>query len=504
VIDIVLGFGVDSLGPKSDAFRNRVEDFSKELLGSLGIGENLRVTLVADPSSKESGLDIFQISVNGRRCRQRVPVGFGKNDLADHLQDRVEQALFDNRAMLPNEAWPQAPGGMDAESLRAMVEEGMRRGYSAARVAQWAQNRPPNVTTGRPAELLFEDVAGAAPASPVCVYLGNVPVTGDTPDWRAELSHQIRSTVLPEMGIDPGVIAFETDSELGDTFRVALNDLKLPPQRRVLRMALADEAEDAGRANFAALRETVVSKLRECAGWLLTAGDVASRMLVVERRYPALAHAAARYELPLLMRVLRLLLDDGGSIRDFRGILETLVATNCINPRFREDAILFPPYTAKVCDPARGTLDQIAPADLADAVRAGSQRFWTVKCSARGFSGIETKDGGVIFDGDRLYTLLLNPGLEREINELNGGDLPEAAAHGMHVAIARTLDDLERGRRPEKPRLPMIVLTHGKIRREVARAIDREFPGLPVLSYQELFPDSSIEPIGRIEVQRRN
>ena len=45
-----------------------------------------------------------------------------------------------------------------------------------------------------------------------------------------------------------------------------------------------------------------------------------------------------------------------------------------------------------------------------------------------------------------------------------------------------------------------VLLTSMDIRRYVKKLVEPEFKHLPVLSYQELTPEISIQPLGRIQV----
>jgi type III secretion protein V len=45
-----------------------------------------------------------------------------------------------------------------------------------------------------------------------------------------------------------------------------------------------------------------------------------------------------------------------------------------------------------------------------------------------------------------------------------------------------------------------VLLTGAEIRRYVRRLVETDFPGIAVLSFQELAPEAQIRPIARISV----
>ena len=51
--------------------------------------------------------------------------------------------------------------------------------------------------------------------------------------------------------------------------------------------------------------------------------------------------------------------------------------------------------------------------------------------------------------------------------------------------------------------MPPVVLAPMDIRRFVRKVIEREFPQLAVLSYQELSPSASIQPLERVKLAKQ-
>jgi type III secretion protein V len=183
--------------------------------------------------------------------------------------------------------------------------------------------------------------------------------------------------------------------------------------------------------------------------------EVQSMLDQLERAYPALIRNVVPKPVPLalLADVLRRLVEEGVSIRTLREILEALAIH------------------------APGEKDPVA---LTEAVR-GSLRRHITHAHAR---------GGV------LAVHLVDPEIEDTIR-----DAVQRTATGSYLALppasARdVLDAVRRGTAAAQGRV--IVLTQSDVRRFLRRLIEVELPDVVVLSYQELDPTVTVQPLGRI------
>ena len=195
--------------------------------------------------------------------------------------------------------------------------------------------------------------------------------------------------------------------------------------------------------------------------------------------FPDLVQAAlGRYSLSQIARVLRELLDEEISIRDLRSILESLLSVDGTTDVDLNRFIVFLANTDCLCpaSPTRRTSDLTA-AELADFVRMNLKRYISHKYT-RG--------------GNTLVVYLLDPKIEKRIADVRAQPLTEDEHEKLRAAT-----DKEVGSLPPTAASP-VLLTTFEVRRALRKTIEREFPRLAVLSYQELSPDLNIQPIARI------
>ena len=197
--------------------------------------------------------------------------------------------------------------------------------------------------------------------------------------------------------------------------------------------------------------------VRRRAGQLMGLQEVQSMLDQLERAYPALVRNVVPkpVSLSLLTDVLRRLVEEGVSVRPLREILESL-ATHAPNER--------------------------DPVTLTELVRSSLKQQIT---HAHSVDGV-------------LPVVLLDPAIEEAVR-----DSIQRTAAGSYLALPPDLarDILEAFKmecRPEEG--PAIVLTQADVRRFVRRLVEVELPDVTVLSYQELAPEVTVQPLGRIAV----
>jgi type III secretion protein V len=178
----------------------------------------------------------------------------------------------------------------------------------------------------------------------------------------------------------------------------------------------------------------------------------------VERAYPALVRNVVPkpIPLPLLADVLRRLVEEGVSIRPQREILEALALHG----------------------PAEKD-----PVALTEAVRGSLRRLLTHQHARAGVVTVHLLDS------------LIEDTVRDAIQRTSTGSylaLPPDLARDIVAAVRREVGDAERP----------ILLTHSDIRRFVRRLVENEVPAATVLSYQELDPSVTVQPLGRITIGR--
>jgi type III secretory pathway component EscV/tetratricopeptide (TPR) repeat protein len=181
-----------------------------------------------------------------------------------------------------------------------------------------------------------------------------------------------------------------------------------------------------------------------------------------------------RYTLSQIALLLRDLLEEEISIRDLRSILESLLSINGTTAVDLNRFIVFLAYPDWLCPaPARDVRD-LTTSQLADFVRMSLRRHISNKYT-RG--------------GNTLVVYLMDPAIENWIGQ---GPLTEPQANKLRAAIREEVGTL-----PATVAAP-VLLTTFEVRRTLRKIIERDFPRLAVVSYQELSPDMNIQPIARI------
>jgi type III secretion protein V len=182
----------------------------------------------------------------------------------------------------------------------------------------------------------------------------------------------------------------------------------------------------------------------------------------LEKAFPALVKEVVPklVSLPQLVDVLRRLVEERISIRDLKAILEALAD----HAGYENDPVV-----------------------LTELVRAALSLQ-----IASSFAGLRQK----------LHVVLLDPVIEdtvrSAVHPARGGArlaLEPELWRSIIEATARTLRPvMQAGVRP-------VILTSAEVRRFVRCVLERELPEVAVLSYEELPPDLTIEPLGRVVVR---
>jgi hypothetical protein len=201
---------------------------------------------------------------------------------------------------------------------------------------------------------------------------------------------------------------------------------------------------------------------------------------VVDGTYPALVDTVlARYTLGDLTRILRAMVSEGLSIHSLPSILERLLE-----------------YETVSSDPATTmVLDDRLP------VFPGTQNGWQAVYAAlrRGLRSYISQR--FTWSEHTVAAFVLDPELEARlatgIQRTHGiptHPLPDDEAEAFRDAVWHELSNAGNG-----PAGPVVVTSDG-VRASVRRLLEPELPELPVLSYAELRPDVTVQPLAQIRV----
>ena len=197
--------------------------------------------------------------------------------------------------------------------------------------------------------------------------------------------------------------------------------------------------------------ELVISHLaavaRRHAPALLGLQDVQLLLAGVEAQTPALVRPVTeRVPLPLLADVLRRLLHEGVSVRNLRGVLETLAA-----PGVEGDA-----------------------AALAERCRQALARWISHRHAPSG----------------ALFAWLVDPALEETLRTRNVDGMPALEPERVQALLEAVGSVVQDGR--------AVLLASGDVRRPLRALCEGAFPEVAVLAYAELDPSLRVKPLGRL------
>jgi type III secretory pathway component EscV/Tfp pilus assembly protein PilF len=204
---------------------------------------------------------------------------------------------------------------------------------------------------------------------------------------------------------------------------------------------------------------------------------------LLESLYPELVKAALnRFSVEQLCPILKDLLNEEISIRDLRRILESLLSINGTTNVDLHRYIVFAPPAEGLCPVADDRdVDHLTTSDYSNFVRTSLKRYISHKYT-RG--------------ADALAVYQLDAELEKRLSSLGAEPLTTEENAALLAAVKSELQSL-----PATAQNP-VILTTTDIRRTVKRLIESDFPSLAVLSYQELSPDVSIQPMARISLSK--
>ncbi|MFX1533223.1 MAG: FHIPEP family type III secretion protein [Promethearchaeota archaeon] len=300
-----------------------------------------------------------------------------------------------------------------------------------------------------------------------------------------------------EYGIMIPEVKIDIDRRLKDNdFRIQINDLRFPPIRglnqdqfmvndiperltllgltgkKIINPANESESsvvpnrdgsvkicEEAGLTTWDPAAFIIIylaAKIRKNLPILLTTETVRLLMEKMQLYLPKLIEAANFFDIMELTWILRELLDEGISIRNLRSILEALLSIMVVN------------------NSERSTYSLSIP-DTLNSLRQSLKWHITSNLS----------------NNNNLIVFLLDDQIEAIISGNNHLSEEE------HDKLIRVIYEAVRPSYMVTGNNP-VILTTLEARKKLKRLIEKEFPRLMVVCYEELPPDLYIQPIGRI------
>lgn len=506
-----------------EQLRVAVDEYVGGLLTDLAIPAHARVSVASDGPKRPDDPAPFGLSIGGSPAR--VPFSATGNDGPSiaALSALVTGAIYANRTLLLTPALCNqlhtAWCGQDQTALFAdwsrqelrellslLAERGNRVNRALYPVAG-ARNSADRWRVRR----RFEAICASPEATSIRLLVGSELYRSEQPTSqpRADdnpIHHAVAAldhTVMYQLGLilPPASLACESSLGLG-AFRLQVNDLRLPavpglgmqqqlvdatpealaalgirakPMRHPSsgrRCAVVSDQQASEEQSLQQFRRwnqvdfmesSMLATVQANAGNLLSLASVQCALDLLQLEYPDLVHAVkAQWELVPLTAILRELLREQVSIRDLRGLLESILSVE-----------------AKSCSEAHGAGALAAEIECyADWIRSDFKRYL---CQQQAQAN------------HRLPIHPLGPGLEQRLSAGDPHFLDEGEVRRLHRALWSALSPrlLEKGN--------AVVLTRREARRPLHRLIHMEMPGVTVMAYDELAPEFQIDLQTRID-----
>jgi hypothetical protein len=449
-----------------------VRRYMDDFLADLQLPVQTRLTIILANEEAESFIDgmLFRMTINGCSCRhgleqkQILPVSFLELSRMLATEACRNRDLFVTAPLCEavRGLWTSEASGRDfasasTEDFRDLLLQLVQRGSGINRALGRQADEPQRGE--RWVSECFEWTVARPDATGIRVHLsqtqydqlvGSQASARSIPDrnsiaqvleqWDAELFNEL-GIVLPAMSVVCDVNLHEPD------FRIQLNDIRLPPVAGL-------PVTDHGAVSF--IVTNLDGEIRRNAGHFLTTENVECSLDLLRDRFPVLVDAVLdRFEILELTALLRDLLNEEVSIRDLRGVLESLLAIEGLG-------VSLPAFDVAWC----------SSWVRADLKRQMAHRF--------------------LKGGTTLLVHQLDSDLEARIAESDRYLPTPEEQRRLLTSVSKAVGESL----PDAP--PAVILTSADARRKFRQLIAREFPSLGVLSYQELSPDVNIQPLGKL------
>ena len=508
-----------------------VIQFTTQLARDLALPVEPKIE-ISSPEAAAPAVD-FTIKVNDQQCRLPLLMKLPNQASARLLANQLAAGIYENcelclprqvseklyKDWLPENQGSSRSTGPSFDEFHELLLSLIRRGFRIDRI------REPITSGITEARVLAEKCVSGA--STIKLYLStqqaaisSFGLAGQSPDVTEtsilETYKLMQDGLFYELGLLLPNLLIEVDDHLEENeFQFQINDLREPPltgidgdqtlvndtaDRLSLLGVAGVKAVNPANGNECALvrgKEAVAicrtsglttwtpaefvilyltREIRNHAGALLTVDNVEFLLRDLGRTFPLLVKTAlARYDIIEMVAILRALIEEGISVKDIRGILEGLLAISGATNQDLKDHIVFFPHTLNLCQlsPGRETSTPNAE-DYSNQLRTFFKKYISYKYT-RGQS--------------TLLVYLIDPQIEtRLITSAQPLNLTERGQ-----LILGVLNEVQ-----HVPEPTSVILTTIEVRRLLRKLLEKEFPWLAVLSYQELSPDLNIQPLARI------
>lgn len=532
-LDSSLGRFCAAEGSEASELRSNLGGYVNGLLFDLGIRASVSLVIGIGEEKTDWTLNSFRVWIDGNTCRLRVPTNVSPGATAAELGWSVAGAIYQNRELLltldlctrTREMWAAGDGAkhvsnLSPEAFRELLVKLVRRNFSLDRARGLA-----------PSECSLDDLFehGLSCGAAISVFVSAaqssaVPVEhlqSPADDMPFEgIVELMRDGLFTELGLILPKVTCQRDDALRDgEFRIRLNDARLPvflglKQDQTLvncgheelarinlkgekainpangnECALVQGGEDVvqlcrgqnwatlGTASFIVLR--LRAEVKRQAGAFLNCEVVQWGLSLLREVLPALLEdSLRRFDVSKLTRILRDLLDEQVPIKDYRTILEGLLAIDGTIVVEENPYAAFYPQTANLCPVARAkTVEELGIEDYSDFARISLRRYISSRYSDA---------------AKNIFAFVLDPEVMMRLKRSAEEPLTNDERDRLVKAILKAITNS-----PPTPVAPVLCTTL-EVRRTLRRLVEKEFPNLAVLSHQMISPDRKLHEVALV------
>jgi hypothetical protein len=538
---------VDARCTKSDgddeweiAFLSRLNRRTGELASGMGLPVDPAIKLTrAKEASLGEGV-AFDVRVGSEVCRIGRALEINRDWDAVEFAERVAEALYWNRALMLNDtvinclyADYSARGDgnaakMKAEQLGRLLRESINLGFSAAIALElldgWAAGRERDFVPDYSFASMLSDRFPDAVIVEVgqnqydAIYEGAHDCSNSLPAAFAEMVATLRDALFFDLGVKFPGVQIEVSGELDDDqFRIRLGSIAGPVHHGLNREELlvnetvdrlhllsikarvaTNPANSAGasiipvphgrvceQAGYTTwdlsgyLLLTLSSELRRQAALFMTIGQVEHILIRLNAAFPlTIFNLIERYSMVELQRVLQVLLEERVSVRDLRTIIEAMLDSDGVIDVNVTDSTVVAAADVRLTPRIRPADDGCGIPEQVDAVRAAL--CWQLTHSHCDYAG-------------QFVVIGVAPATEQRLLQSRQSPLSRAEQTQLRDSVARQLLPL-RNTSSNPP-----LLTNTLIRGQIFELLHLEFPGLAVMSRDEVAPGRIAEEIALID-----
>jgi hypothetical protein len=473
-------------------FQQRLLGYLQDLVASISLPIRFRLEIGEEKGANVPALKPLHVRVGDRMCRLPVDMRGAEDGAAVGLARFIAQAVTEDRENLISEQLVatlrpgvalesgNGPDTLDPVRLQECVRALVRRGQAFSRLATLLE-RARETSAGGRIFGAFEEALWAPDQIGLEIALGTKQVEAISsaenpkvplPDPERILAprlNALRRKLFNNLGIILPKVKVRTDEKLApNEIRFRLNDMLLPPEDGLENSTIDPTKFIMDRLERAICDRAELFLTTYCIDNLRTSS-------------PQLVEAVSqRIGVPTLLRVLERMLMEGLSIRDLRGICESLLAIDSVTTVDQNKFIAFFPPVTNICAVRQEKpLEALDDLDYLSCARMSMKAYFSAKHATNG----------------TLIVYLVDPQLERRIARAEVDPLTEDECRQLLAAL-----ETEVGPLPAVTFKRPVILTAVDARHQLWRLIEREFRRYPVLTYTELSPDSNIQPIARISI----